>query len=321
MIPEEILTGYSGSRVLVTGGAGFIGSNLVETLIKYNASVTVIDDLYTGDLNNLSDLKIKDFILGDIRDESLIKKIIPDFEFIFHLAARNIIVSTKNPYEDFSVNLGGTFNILNNLNKSKKLSRFIYTSSVSVYGNPKYLPINEDDSFNLLSPYAVSKLGGENYTRVFYENYNIPSVVVRYSNVYGRHQSAKNPYSGVIGKFIKQISNNERPQIHGDGEQTRDFTYVSDAVEATLLAGIIKKSEGDVYNIGTGVEISINNLVKIINEILSTNTQPINLDRRDIDNIRRRVVNIEKIRRVLRWVPKYTLQNGISETIKWYKTI
>lgn len=311
---------YSGSKVLVTGGAGFVGANLVNELVQRNAEVTVLDDLFTGALSNIEKLKIKEFIKGDVRDEDLVKKIACDFDIIFHLAARNIIVSTKNPLEDYSVNIGGTLNMLNNLKGSKKLYRFVYTSSVSIYGNTKYLPINEDDPYNLLSPYAVSKLGGENYTRVFYENYDLPSVVVRYSNVYGIFQSTINPYCGVIGKIIDSISNDKSPLIHGDGEQTRDFTYVKDAVESTLLAGISHKSIGEVFNIGSGLEISINTLVTLINELYGKNIIPDYIDRRDIDNIRRRVVNIEKIRRTLRWVPQYTLKKGLKETIEWHES-
>jgi UDP-glucose 4-epimerase len=319
MIEQSMFDNYSGANVLVTGGAGFIGSNLTRELVKLNAKVTIIDDLFTGDMNNIKELEIKEFIKGDVRDETLIKKVVGDFDYIFHLAARNIIVSTKNPLEDFSVNIGGTLNILNTLKGSKKLKKFIYTSSVSIYGNTKYLPINEDDTYNLLSPYAVSKLGGENYTKVFYENYDLPTVVVRYSNVFGILQSTKNPYCGVIGKIIEKISSDISPVVHGDGEQTRDFTYIKDAIDATLLAGISEKSVGEILNIGTGVEISINSLIKIINDLYGKNIPSEYIDRRDIDNIRRRVVNIEKIRRTLRWVPRYTLKNGLKETIDWFE--
>lgn len=310
---------YAGTKVLVTGGAGFVGSMLSKQLVENGAEVTILDDLFTGEMKNIESLKIQNFIKGDVRDEKLIKKLVNKFDIVFHLAARNIIVSTKSPWEDFSVNIGGTLNMLLNFQNSKKLNRFIFTSSVSIYGNPRHLPINEDDSFNLLSPYAVSKLGGENYTSVFYENYNMPTVVVRYSNVYGINQKVSNPYCGVIGKIIEKINNNESPVIHGDGEQTRDFTYILDAVNATMLAGISDRSIGDVFNIGTGVEISINALVSMINEIFGKDIHPEYIDRRDIDNIRRRVVNIEKIRKSIRWAPKYTLRKGLTETIEWYK--
>lgn len=316
-----VLSDYSGSKVLVTGGAGFIGSNIVKCLIEFGAIVTVLDDLYTGDYNNICHLSIKEFIKGDVRDEDLIKKIVSSFDFIFHLAARNIIISTNNPIEDYSVNIGGTLNMLIHLRNSKSLNRFVYSSSVSIYGNPKYLPINEDDAYNLLSPYAVSKLSGENYTYVFYENFNTPTTIVRYSNVYGINQSTNNPYCGVIGKIIEKIIQNESPLIHGDGEQTRDFTYIKDVVEATLLAGISKRAIGEIFNIGTGIETSINELVNIVNELLGKNIQANYIDRRDIDNIRRRVINIEKARKSLRWIPQYTLKKGLRETIDWNRSL
>jgi UDP-glucose 4-epimerase len=315
---NQVLSNYAGSNILVTGGAGFIGSNLVGELIKLNANVTILDDLFSGNLENLNNIKIKEFIKGDVRDERLIKDIIGNFNFVFHLAARNIIVSTNNPVDDYSVNIGGTLNILNNLRNSKTLFKFIYTSSVSVYGNPKYLPINEDDSFNLLTPYAVSKLGGENYTKVFYESYDLPTTIVRYSNVFGTFQNPSNPYCGVVSKFLELIHNNKSPIIHGDGQQTRDFTYVKDAIYATLLAGISQKTDGEVFNVGTGIETSINKLVLKINKLYGKDLRPEYIDRRDIDNIRRRVMNIEKIRRILKWTPQYTLDQGLSETIDWF---
>jgi len=315
----KLLKKYKDKKVLVTGGAGFVGCNLVRALSKLNANITIIDDLFTGSRDNLKDIAKYKFIKGDIRDEKLIKKLVPEFEYIFHLAARNIIISTKNPKEDYSVNTGGTLNLLLGLRESHKIKKFIYASSVSIYGNPEYLPINENDRVNVLSPYSVSKLGGENYTRVFYEQFNLPVVIIRYSNVYGDHQTSSNPYCGVVGKFIELISNNKPPQIHGDGEQTRDFTYIKDAVEATLLAGISEKSTGDTFNIGTGIEININSLSKILNDIYKKDLKPIYIDRRDIDNIRRRVLSIDKIRQKLKWFPQYNLKSGLIETVKWYE--
>jgi len=310
--------GYANEDVLVTGGAGFVGSNLSRKLCELGANVTVLDDLYTGDEQNLSGINLVELVKGDVRDTKLIKSIAGNFSYVFHLAARNIILSTKNPIEDCSVNIQGTLNILESLRKSKKLKKFLYTSSASIYGNPRYLPIDEGEGFNILTPYAASKLGGENYTKVYYENYGLPTVVVRYSNVYGDFQSPHNPYCGVIGKFIEKIYEGKSPIVHGDGEQTRDFTYIKDAIQATLIAGISEKSTGEVFNIGTGVETSVNKLVELISELFSTDIQPDYIDKRDIDNIRRRVVNIEKIRQRLRWGPSYTMKKGLNNTVNWY---
>ncbi|MBK7366724.1 MAG: NAD-dependent epimerase/dehydratase family protein [Candidatus Eisenbacteria bacterium] len=164
--------------VLVTGGAGFVGSNLVRRLIREGAKVTVLDDLFTGSLDNLPPSGFE-FIEGSVCDAALIDKVVPEHAVIFHMAARNIIVSTKNPREDFESNIGGTLNVLMAARNSK-VERILYTSSTSVYGNPRYLPINEDDRLSLLTPYAVSKLGGENYCMAFYESYGLPTTAVRY---------------------------------------------------------------------------------------------------------------------------------------------
>jgi len=308
---------FKGTKVLVTGGAGFIGSNVVEKLLKEGAKVTVLDDLFTGKLDNLPRSKSLKFVKGSVTNRSLVFKLVQKAQLVIHLAARNIIVSTKNPLEDFRVNIGGTLNLLLAARESN-IKRFVYASSCSVYGNPRYLPINENDALNILTPYASSKVGGENYCVAFYETYDIPISIVRYSNVYGPKQTTANPYCGVIAKFIEAVCNNQRPTIHGDGSQTRDFTYIDDVVEATLLASIMKRAEGEVFNVGTGIETDINELADNIIRLIGKNLLPIHIEKRDIDNIRRRVMNIEKIRKRLRWVPEVTLYKGLKETIAWY---
>lgn len=307
-------------KVLVTGGAGFVGSNLVEQLIKEGARVIVLDDLNTGRLENLPRSDRIEFIKGDVCDYSLVEELVNASEYVFHLATRSIVASTKDPYEDFRVNIGGTLNVLMAVKKNGKIIRVVYTSSTSIYGNPKYLPINEDDAINPLSPYAVSKLAGENYCLAFYESYLIPTSVVRYSNIYGPKQRPENPYCGVISKFFDEVSKGQSPSIHGDGEQTRDFTYVSDAVEATILAALSEKSIGRVYNVGTGIETTINQLAQKIIMLYGKDIKPVHIDRRDIDNIRRRVLNIERIRRELRWIPKVVLDEGLQKTKLWFET-
>lgn len=303
--------------VLVTGGAGFVGSNLVRRLIREGAKVTVLDDLFTGTLDNLPPSGFE-FIEGSVCDAALIDKVVPEHAVIFHLAARNIIVSTKNPREDFESNIGGTLNVLMAARNSK-VERILYTSSTSVYGNPRYLPINEDDHLSLLTPYAVSKLGGENYCMAFYESYGLPTTAVRYSNVYGPGQHPANPYCGVVAKFIEALFEGRSPIIHGDGNQTRDFTFVDDAVEATLAAARSDRALGEVFNVGTGVETRVNELVATLIKVTGANVEPTHSDRRDIDNIRRRVVNIEKTRRALRWVPEVTLEKGLRRTVEWQR--
>ncbi|MEO0091417.1 MAG: NAD-dependent epimerase/dehydratase family protein [candidate division WOR-3 bacterium] len=304
----------SDMKVLVTGGAGFVGSNLVDALVNRNVKTIVLDDLFTGKIENLPKSDLVEFVKGSVCDEELVRKLVKEVDLVFHLAARNIIVSTKNPREDFSVNIGGTLNIL--LAAKEKGIKVVYTSSTSIYGNPRYLPINEDDAINPFTPYATSKLAGENYCFSFYETYGLPTAVVRYSNIYGVKQRPDNPYCGVVAKFFDAVMRDQPPSIHGDGEQTRDFTYVDDAVEATILAAS-EKANGQIYNVGTGIETSINTLAQKIIKLFGKNITPTYIDRRDIDNIRRRVVNIEKIRKELRWIPKFSLDDGLKKTKEW----
>jgi len=307
---------FKEKNVLVTGGAGFVGSNLVDKLVQEGASVTVLDDLFTGKRENISHLEKIEFVEGSVTDYDLVARLVRGADIVFNLAVRNIIVSTVSPLLDFQVNIGGTFNVLLAA-KKYGVERVVYTSSASVYGNPRYLPINEDDCPSTLNPYAASKLSGENYCSAFYESYNVPVVVLRYSNVYGVNQSPLNPYCGVISKFFDRLMNGQAPQIHGDGEQTRDFTYVSDVVEATLLAALSPKAEGAVFNVGSGKETSINEMINLMIELTGLPISVVYMDKRDIDNIRRRVLNIEKIRRVLRWEPTVTLKNGLEKTYDW----
>ncbi len=308
-------------RILVTGGAGFVGSNLVRCLVQKGAEVTVLDDFFTGKRENLAGVEEAiEIIQGSVCDRELVKQIVSRSEIVFHLAARNIIASTKNPFEDFQTNIGGSLNVLLAARECG-IERVVYTSSVSVYGNPKYLPINEDDAINLLTPYAVSKYGGEGYCRAFYESYSVPVVVVRYSNVYGTYQDPSNPYCGVVSKFMQKAQDGYPPEIHGDGQQTRDFTFVADAVEATIQAAVSPKAIGEVFNIGTGVETTVNQLASIILRLYDLDLQPVHIDRRDIDNIRGRVVNVEKIRKDLRWVSHVTLEEGLSRTKAWFEAI
>jgi len=305
---------FRSKRVLVTGGAGFVGSNLVRKLYEEGADITVLDNLFTGNLS-FTGHRAK-FTKGSVVNYNLIADLVKDTDIIFHLAARNIIASTKYPVEDFKVNAGGMLHILIAA-KAYGIERVIYTSSASVYGNPRYLPINEDDPLTTLNPYAASKLSAEHYCMAFYESYNVPVTILRYSNIYGTNQSPSNPYCGVIAKFFDAVLNDKPLRIHGDGEQTRDFTYVDDAVEATLLAALSPKAVGEVFNVATGKETSVNQLSILISSIHDATQDPEYIDRRDIDNLRRRVLNIEKIRKYLRWIPETSLLNGLSKTYSW----
>ncbi|TME79084.1 MAG: NAD-dependent epimerase/dehydratase family protein, partial [Chloroflexi bacterium] len=242
---------FRGRRILVTGGAGFVGGAVATRLVGAGAKVTVLDDLFTGLPETVP--SGAQFVKGSVTDAALVGQLVADHSLVFHLAARNIIASTKNPRDDFATNIGGTLNVLMAAREAKT-DRVVYSSSTSIYGNPRSIPINEDDLLVPLTPYAVSKLGGENYCSAFYESYGVPVASVRYSNIYGPGQRPDNPYCGVVSKFLAMAQDGQPISIHGDGEQTRDFTFIDDAVDATLLAAIHPRAEGEVFNVGTGIE-------------------------------------------------------------------
>jgi UDP-glucose 4-epimerase len=309
---------WEGKRVLVTGGAGFVGSQLVKRLLSEGARVLVLDDLYTGREENLPRHSGLDLVIGSVTDEGMVQRVVGQAEVVFHLAARNIIVSTKDPRNDFETNIGGTLNVLLAAKAHPdQVTRVVYASSASVYGNPRYLPINEDDRINILTPYAASKYGGEMYCRAFTENYGIRTAVVRYSNVYGEGQSPANPYCGVVAKFMDAAEHGKPLCIHGDGYQTRDYTYVGDAVEATLRAGSSPQAENQVFNVGTGNETSVLALAQAVSGLYAGIPPIEHVERRDIDNVRRRVLNIEMARSRLRWIPEVPLAKGLELTKKW----
>ncbi|MGZ6295364.1 MAG: NAD-dependent epimerase/dehydratase family protein [Candidatus Limnocylindrales bacterium] len=307
---------FRGRRVLVTGGAGFVGGALAQRLVEASARVTVLDDLFTGQRSTVPPEAT--FVEGSVTDDALVRELVADAAVVFHLAARNIIASTKNPLDDYATNIGGTLNVLMAARDTRP-ERVVYSSSTSIYGNPRSIPINEDDGIVLLSPYAVSKLAGEHYCLAFYESYGVSVACVRYSNVYGPGQRPDNPYCGVVAKFLSAATEGRTLTVHGDGGQTRDFTYIDDAVDATLLAAVQPRADGDVFNVGTGIETSVNALAEAIGLALERPIALEHIDRRDIDNIRRRVVNIEKARRMLRWSPQVTLDEGLRRTVAWFR--
>ena len=313
---QQLLDSVGGQRVLVTGGAGFVGSRLARALVERGASVIVLDDLSTG-RRELLPGGLAEFVHGSVTDMATVERCVEGAHYVFHLAVRNIILSTRELRDDYAVNIGGTLNVLMAARASGVLQRLVYTSSVSIYGNPRSLPISEDEGINILSPYAASKLAGESYCSAFFEMYQLPLAIVRYSNVFGAHQSPQNPYCGVVSKFFEACMQGRPMPIHGSGLQTRDLTYVDDAVEATMLAAVTPRADGEVFNIGSGWEISVRDLASAVAETVGVPCRMEFVDRRDIDNVQRRVLNIEKARRVLRWIPKLDLHRGLRLTYDW----
>jgi len=301
-------------KVVVTGGCGFIGSHLAEELAK-EYEVVVIDDLSTGKLENLAESKNIKFIKGSITDLNLLKTVFKDAECIFHQAAiPSVQRSVEDPIKTNNVNVAGTLNVLVAA-RDCDVNKVVYASSSSVYGDTPKLPKREDMSPKPKSPYAVSKLAAEQYCRAFSEVYGIKTVCLRYFNVYGPRQDPHSEYAAVIPRFITRVINNKPPVIYGDGEQTRDFTFVKDVVKANILA-MNNNAEG-IFNIASGRRISINELAKKIIELVGKNLNPVHIDPRPGD-IRHSLADISLAKEKLGYKPEYNLEEGLKLTISWY---
>lgn len=312
-----------GKRILVTGGLGFVGHNLVKTLLhEYSCSIILVDNCANSTETVLGeDINRVEFHKISVLETEKLFSLLKDVNYIFHLACKQISASGADPLDDLRVNAESTLLLLEFIrnNNLPVLERFVYTSSCSVYGSSTRLPICEDDATIVLSNYAATKLLGENYTMIYNKGYDLPTSSVRYSNVYGFGQSPRNPYCGVLGKFVHNSLTGQKLSIFGDGEQTRDYTFITDAVNATILAAVHPKALGDVFNVGTGIETSVNGLANLISQNVG-NIEIENIAERDIDNIRRRSIDIEKIHQRLGWSPKINMQRGIQLTIDWYKS-
>ncbi len=306
-------------NALVTGGAGFIGSHLVETLLEKGCRVTVLDNLSTGNLSNLAGVKGQfTFYRGDIRDRKLLLDISKGCELVFHLAAVVSVPQTvEHPIESAMVNEMGTLFVLEAARKNKARC-VVFSSSCAVYGEGTQGPKHETMRPEPKSPYAVQKLAGENYVRLDHELYGLETVCLRYFNVFGPRQNPSSHYSGVISIFLNKVLSREVPVIYGDGNQYRDFVYVKDVVNANLLAAGSEGSSGKVFNIGTGKFIRINQLWEVINGIAGLNIEPAYQPQRSGD-ILESVARIDHARTLLGFDPSYSLEKGIKVTYEWYR--
>jgi len=318
MIFLELKTDMKGHKkekinALVTGGLGFVGSHLTERLIKEGFRVIVVDNLSSGRKENLNPgAKLYKIDIQNPKIAEVFQKEKP--RFVFHFAAQiNVRKSLADPLNDAKINILGTLNVLENCRKNK-VKKFIFPSSVGVYGDSKKLPIKEDFSLNPLSPYSVAKLAVEKYLN-FYQAQGLEYAILRYANIFGPRQSAQGE-GGVVAKFIDDVFQKEKPIIFGSGNQTRDFLYVADAVEAAILAA--KKSSFVIYNVGTNTEVSVRNLLKLILELSSKKIEPIFEPFRQGEILKSRI-DFSKIKKELNWQPKYNLIKGLVETIDWYK--
>lgn len=307
-------------NVLVTGGAGFLGSQLVKSLLPVSERIYVIDDLSTGNRDNIPQSDKITFYNESITNEPLLEHIMPQVEWVYHLACRNILLSIVDMKEDFNTNLYGGYLLLQKAKShGARLSRFIYTSTASIYGNAPVLPTPES-YYEITMPYSASKFSTEHYCQVYYHMHQLPVTILRLSNVYGPGQSLSNPYCGVVTKFFDAVQKREPIPIYGDGTQTRDFTFIQDAMEALLLAGKHPETIGKAYNVGTGKETSINQLAEMISKITGYKADHIQFQpKRIVDKVYRRAVGVDKLQHDLQWYPRFSLYEGLVKTYEWIK--
>ena len=312
----------AGTRFLVTGGAGFIGSNLCEALLKAGCRVRCLDDLSTGKQANV-DLFLGrpgyEFIRGDIRDLETCLSACKGVEYVLHQAAWGSVPrSIEMPLFYCANNIQGTLNMMEAARRNG-VKRFVYASSSSVYGDEPNLPKTEGREGNLLSPYALTKRCDEEWAAQYTRHYGLFTVGLRYFNVFGRRQDPDGPYAAVIPKFIKSLLKGERPVIHGDGRQSRDFTYIENVIEANLKACLAPdEAAGQVFNIAYGEREYLIDIYHALTRVVQVETEPVFGPERPGD-IRHSNADISKARRLLGYAPDYDFAKGLAEAIQWYK--
>lgn len=306
-------------KVVVTGGAGFIGSHLVSELVGRGYRVTILDDLSTGRMENIEELVKNhdaEFIRGGITDLALLQQVFKDTLYVFHQAAFvSVPGSIADPQISHEVNLTGTLNVLLAA-RDNNVKKVIFASSSSVYGDTPTLPQKEDMTPQPLSPYAVTKLAGEYYCQVFYENYKLPTVCLRYFNVYGPRQDPDSQYAAVIPRFIKNVIEGKPPVIFGDGQQTRDFTFVKDVVAGSILAA--DSDAVGIFNVSGGKRITINRLAEVIIELVGNKVAPVHQEARPGD-IKHSLADVTRAK-AFGYEPAYSLKAGLTETTRWFQT-
>ena len=302
-------------KVIVTGGAGFIGSHLTELLLSRGYHVIIIDDFSTGKMANIEPLlkNIKvDFIQGSITDLPLLQNLFQGVDFVFHQAALSSVPrSVADPLSTNKVNITGTLNVLLAA-RDNNVKKVIYASSSSVYGDTPTLPKREDMVSNPQSPYALTKLVSEYYCRIFHQIYDLPTICLRYFNVYGPRQDSDSQYAAVIPIFIARLSQNKPPIIYGDGEQTRDFTFVKDVIQANIIGA--ESDACGIFNIGRGENSTLNDLAKTITDLMGKDLQSEYQPPR-VGDVRDSLADISKAR-AIGYEPQYSLDKGLRETIK-----
>jgi UDP-glucose 4-epimerase len=310
------------AQYLVTGAAGFVGSSLVRALVERGESVRGIDNLSTGHLENIADLKNRfEFRVGDVLDRAMLHDMCSGVDFVLHQAAvASVPRSVEDPVSCHESNVTGTLNVLLAA-RDAGVRRVVYASSSSLYGESSTLPKREDMLPEPISPYAVSKIAGEMYMKSFSRVYGLETVSLRYFNVFGPRQDASSQYSGVLAKFITMMLTGERPHIFGDGGQSRDFNYIDNTVQANLLACTAPASQvaGMAFNVATGTRITLNETYRILQKLTGYDQGPIYGEGRRGD-IRHSLADIELARKSFGYEPKVGVEEGLRSTVEWYRT-
>ena len=324
---QQILhkTPIENKRFLITGGAGFIGSNITEYLLQHGAKVRVFDNLATGNIENLKEFQNNpnfEFFEGDLRNTNDCETAVKDIDAVSHQAAIGSVPrSIKDPITTNDVNIGGFVNMLTAA-KDAGIKRFVYASSSSVYGDEPNLPKKEEKIGNPLSPYAVTKFTNEVYANVFARCYNMEMIGLRYFNVFGPKQDPYGEYAAVMPLFIKCLQNNEAPYVNGDGEQTRDFTFVHNAVQANILGLTTENNAAynQAYNVAFGERFTINQMYDAIRKYLGKTIDSIHREPRAGD-IRDSLADISKAHNLLGYQPQYSFEQGLPVTIQYFKEV
>jgi nucleoside-diphosphate-sugar epimerase len=305
-------------RYLVTGGAGFIGSNLVDELVRRGQDVVVLDDLSSGKEENLAAVRAKiDLRIGSITDLAAVRSACNGVDYVIHLAARTSVPrSVADPLETNHVNIDGTLNVLVAA-RDAKLRRFVFSASSSAYGESAELPKTETMPASPISPYGVTKLAGEVYAQVFGRAYGLENTSLRYFNVFGPRQDPSSQYSGVLSRFMLAVIRGESPVIYGDGEQSRDFTYIANVVDITLRACEVPGASGMVMNGGTGARITLNQVLKLLEKITGKKIQA-KYDPPRVGDIKDSQADISLARKVLGYQPLVDFEQGLRSTWDWY---
>ncbi|MGD9140948.1 MAG: SDR family oxidoreductase [bacterium] len=306
------------AKFLITGGAGFIGSNIARRVVSEGGDVVILDDFSTGYEANLTDIKGDATVIkGDICDTDTVKKAMKGVDYVHHHAAVvSVVRSVDDPLRTDAVNIGGTLNLLVAA-RDAGVKRFVFAGSSSAYGDNPTLPKQEDMKAEPLSPYAVSKLAGEMYVKVFNDVYGLPAVTLRYFNIFGPYQDPTSQYAAVIPIFINKLARGESPVVYGDGEQSRDFTYIDNAVQANLLAATAERAPGTVINVACGERFTLNELLTRLHGLVGKDV-PATYEAARPGDVKHSLGDITRAREVLGYEPLVTFEDGLKATVAWF---